>query len=735
MTENNERELEKYGFLTEVSETLRDLQTLPRTASCQLVHFPDRSILSQKPDAVFKIDAVFALLQPALSQPSADPMFDDVAVTVGYRLHCEDALENRKQLVSGVAYTVNVGPRRKHMYNTSIVDTTMTVWYFSRSHSCMSSSFDMGTNSQRCIQTFIAFIFASKAELGYDGTVQVVEHDEKQYYGYAVGDRLYRSTRCIFEHDGTRITDRGTRVWEVVLVEDFESLKPIGEKHYALKDVRLDEDARTELVIQQALFADIDAVAKRIEESDPETLQLLDGFDEKTREQLRRCIADRHLYSQYFLTIDHDWQGSISKPLAPSAVPSADSRAESTRLKTMPLATAPTIAQPVARKAFPSKFQYRVVFNEVGTALYDVDDISIVLRTAQHCIFAPQLLFFAGWVHRDISPGNLIWFNDRGLLADLEYARKFDPTARGSAGSKTGTASLMAVEIQKQLMLYNRPSNSRTRTDARAALFDTGTPEIAWRAPPVIHNFQHDLESMFWVLLWTYLARLPHPWLCSPEDARVSQSDDDMHSDRAQADVGTSALRNTSGSRPNERATIRSLFRNTSEYLLQRERALANGRGELFDLISPIFPRDCVLIARTFHYLGITLHSFYMEREFDIANLATYVGLYDEFRMAIGLLEQHYREHANLYTPLPAPESRLAIVARQNARQLVCAGMSIPRRVGRDARPSLKRANDDDNDEEAEERSSKVPKRWIVGFLRGPWARRSYGVISVSPRR
>ncbi|KAI0669718.1 hypothetical protein C8Q78DRAFT_1080406 [Trametes maxima] len=715
---------ERYGFLTEVSATLRGLQTFKsRTASCELVHFPDRrrdAVLSQnlKPGANVKIDAVFALLRGCThgSRPEADPTFDDAAVTASYGVHSshEDALENRKQLVSGVAYTIRVDPRRKHMFSISIEDTMMTVWYFSRSHSCMSASFDLGTNNRRCIQVFIAFIFASKSELGYDETVQILEHDGKSYYGYAVGDRLYRSTRCIFEHDGTRIIGRGTRVWEVVRVEDFESLKQIGEKHYALKDVWIDEDALTELAIQHALFADIDAVAKRIEESDFETLPLLDNIDERTREELRCCVADRQLYSQYFLTIDHDWRGPLSKPLAPSAVPSelassADSLGDPTRLKSTLPASAPTAVRPQAVcTAFPPKYQYRVVFSEVGTALHDVDDISIVLRAARHCVFALQLLFLAGWVHRDISTGNLMWYNDRGLLADLEYARKFDPAARSRADSKTGTAFFMAVEIQKQLMLYSRPSNSRTRSDARAALFGTGSdPEMTWRAPPVIHNFQHDLESMFWVLLWTYLVRLPHPWLPSPEGVPVAQPD---NNDRAQVpdvpsflSVGISAPRNAS-TPVNERAIIQALFQNTPEYVLQRERVLANG-GELFDIISPIFLGECVHIARTFHYLAITLHSFYMEREFDVANRTTYVGLYDEFRMAIGILERHCRERVDLYAPLTIPESRLAMVARRNARLPMRAG------VGRDARPPQKHAHSEDDYYEEDKRSSKMPKR------------------------
>lgn len=54
-------------------------------------------------------------------------------------------------------------------------------------------------------------------------------------------------------------------------------------------------------------------------------------------------------------------------------------------------------------------------------------------------------MFMAGWVHRDVSSGNVYWLQDRtmpnargrGLLADLEYAKKFQISAQGSSDPKT----------------------------------------------------------------------------------------------------------------------------------------------------------------------------------------------------------------------------------------------------------------------------------------------------------
>ena len=40
-------------------------------------------------------------------------------------------------------------------------------------------------------------------------------------------------------------------------------------------------------------------------------------------------------------------------------------------------------------------------------------------------------MFIAGWVHRDISSGNLLWCDiegkKNGILSDLEYAKEYKP--------------------------------------------------------------------------------------------------------------------------------------------------------------------------------------------------------------------------------------------------------------------------------------------------------------------
>ncbi|KAH9848245.1 hypothetical protein C2E23DRAFT_464436 [Lenzites betulinus] len=56
----------------------------------------------------------------------------------------------------------------------------------------------------------------------------------------------------------------------------------------------------------------------------------------------------------------------------------------------------------------------------------------------------------------------------------------------------------MAAELQTGLPIY-RPHET----------FAQGGPSTQRRSPAVRHNFQHDVESFFWSLLWVSLTRIP----------------------------------------------------------------------------------------------------------------------------------------------------------------------------------------------------------------------------------
>jgi hypothetical protein len=52
-------------------------------------------------------------------------------------------------------------------------------------------------------------------------------------------------------------------------------------------------------------------------------------------------------------------------------------------------------------------------------------------------LIASTLMLLAGWVHRDISGGNLLRYEERGILSDLEYARRYTNSHEASKEPKT----------------------------------------------------------------------------------------------------------------------------------------------------------------------------------------------------------------------------------------------------------------------------------------------------------
>ncbi|KIM57316.1 hypothetical protein SCLCIDRAFT_89215, partial [Scleroderma citrinum Foug A] len=83
---------------------------------------------------------------------------------------------------------------------------------------------------------------------------------------------------------------------------------------------------------------------------------------------------------------------------------------------------------------------------------------------------AHEAAYAVGYLHRDLSPGNIIIIGGRGYLIDWDFA-KSTKTEAPCRITRTGTWPFMSTNLVE---------------DASAA-----------------HTFQDDLESSLWLLLWT----------------------------------------------------------------------------------------------------------------------------------------------------------------------------------------------------------------------------------------
>ncbi|KAI0712130.1 hypothetical protein C8Q76DRAFT_797012 [Earliella scabrosa] len=401
-----------YLFLAKASELLKNSTTLKSTLGSptyQLINRPHHHTASPKPGSNYKIDACLVPLTDGVAPEKLTHAH--LAVTAEYKKNVSDRQQNWRQLLSGVIYTKNVDPRRKHMFSFSIEDEEMTLWYFSPSHSCVSPTFNINEQLELSIRIILMFMYASSEELGIDPTVMECNDPERGNqicYVYQVGEKYYKTVRSIFEHSGLCYTGRATRVWEVVEVQDANNLTSISRDHFALKDYWLDDGAPSERTTQEQLFCDIEKGLGRIRElknTGRSDIPHLEGSPAELLKKVDECISNPTRYKEYFLTIGIDWQGKsvlarasgakavsgLFDDLPKELVPATQKGYDQSRSRQNPLAVAPQPFAPPSSSAAPRSFtpktHHRVVFREVGTALHYVDELKNILEALPDFLF------------------------------------------------------------------------------------------------------------------------------------------------------------------------------------------------------------------------------------------------------------------------------------------------------------------------------------------------------------
>jgi len=131
------------------------------------------------------------------------------------------------------------------------------------------------------------------------------------------------------------------------------------------------------------------------------------------------------------------------------------------------------------------------VISPAGRALRDFRSIPELLKALRDAVKAHKSLYMEGKIlHRDISENNIIITDPkeangfRDMLIDAEYGKE-NGSGRSGARQQTGTMEFMAIQVLQR----------------------------------VAHTYRHDLESFFYVLLWTCARRAwEREFLCSAVD-------------------------------------------------------------------------------------------------------------------------------------------------------------------------------------------------------------------------
>ncbi|KAF5330949.1 hypothetical protein D9619_005414 [Psilocybe cf. subviscida] len=221
-------------------------------------------------------------------------------------------------------------------------------------------------------------------------------------------------------------------------------------------------------------------------------------------------------------------------------------------------------------RRFVRKQQSRFVYQEVCTPLFRLSIMGEAIDVIVQTLEALQLLYSVGWVHRDISASNILAFRTGDewnvKLADLEFSRVMvDSKRKVRTDPRTGTPFFMPTEILARKYLihsYNATDLKKSRVvnigpavpafaipdlpsdsgpvkktpqnlaeqlgflehEEPYAILQTIKklpieitkeaipPNVDWSKIPthlaiVNHSYQHDLESIWWIILWLIAMR------------------------------------------------------------------------------------------------------------------------------------------------------------------------------------------------------------------------------------
>ncbi|KIK69236.1 hypothetical protein GYMLUDRAFT_35305 [Collybiopsis luxurians FD-317 M1] len=425
--------------------------------------------------------------------------------------------DNNAKILWIMASILSYDPCRRFSFGFTIESCTMSIWLLNRSSFLRSKSFDLQKEPLALIRTFLFFAFSSPQDMGWDPSITFCPSDSTEdTYLIVVGNHVYKT--CYFLADSSKDHPFGRciRVWKVV--------DSVGKIH-ALKDLWMEFDRPEEHTIYHQILDDIASASDRNTVSQalltpiaygrvevlgkPDDTQdiVLQGYnDQETSFGQLTTVPVVKFNPTMLVSLGHshpDDEDRASFPKSEDPDTSEDTNTSDDTGTTEDKET-PEFALRCAqfRQLSSRRYHYRVVYEECATTIGKTTKLEKVVLAIIQIVTALGIMNRAGWVHRDISAGNLYYYKldntERGLIGDLEYARRCGQSSTHTI--RIGTPAYMAIEASARSYLF-RPSSFKPRDLFKPSSFKRCTARAKVEDPPFSHNFIHDLESVWWVLV------------------------------------------------------------------------------------------------------------------------------------------------------------------------------------------------------------------------------------------
>ncbi|KDQ28433.1 hypothetical protein PLEOSDRAFT_157713 [Pleurotus ostreatus PC15] len=473
-----------------------------------------------------------------------------------------DALDNFEKVMWSGHHILRTDPRRNFCFGMTTGNATCRLWFFARSHIMVSEPFNVITNHAPLVRFILSLSFAhvlsplsischpGRADLstvgenpsarpisgvsplsaqssqstihgevatdpshlcpsvnydfaweahGYDPTMQQIRHG---VYRICVGDTWYITAGILSDSRAESICGRCTRVWRVYEDKKYEE----GEEkaYYVLKDVWVDSSNDTEATIWMRLKEKVNP-----DVFDRHFLTLVAAFG--PGEGATTCGFMRRGNYPHTENVDFmDSQFIDILDLEPSPlIPNKGT--EPVYEDRFHIQGAPD-TEPLAKRA-KERPQYlprthdRSIWKEVCETYHDHDDIQVMFTMLEDAVKALDAMWEgAHAIHRDISTGNILFDGTNGRLGDLEYVVFCDDEPSSLHNVKTGTLPFMAVEVSLGAYQFEpRPLAEDVFLSPTGVLPSRGTKPVH----PFRHNVLHDLESIWWLVMWSIFRYYP----------------------------------------------------------------------------------------------------------------------------------------------------------------------------------------------------------------------------------
>ncbi|TRM58538.1 hypothetical protein BD626DRAFT_511402 [Schizophyllum amplum] len=445
-------------------------------------------------------------------------------------------------------------PGRRFCLGMTVENRKVRLWHLNREIMVVSEAFDFMTDYKILIEVFLRFGFAQRSELGYDPTFEkppapqpsdsensdVTSGEEEQFV--TVSDCKYRIVETLANYRADAGIGRCTWVWLAEAVDN-------PAKRVVVKDCWMANDRDTEFEILQE-------IRKRIKEHDwkkyaspsnptsTERVDPLNGSDidrslffVNITDGVRVKVDDKVDDTRAVIAHGFDFPGrwsflplvEVARPTTPasSLTLTAVHGKRSTPSQSRPGAhVSDSVGNQSERemqrplvglfdRGTEARAHHRMVM-EYGTPLTAISEPSLVFSILTDAACALFILHCVGYLDRDISVNNILhlYWNVKGfqgkigVLSDLEYARKIDE--EGAHLGRTGTRHFMAVEVAEgdymlkaaesaipKSLIADRIKKPRA-VESSPFPIPAAPPLIPWRFCEV-----HDMESIFWVALYT----------------------------------------------------------------------------------------------------------------------------------------------------------------------------------------------------------------------------------------